>query len=100
MSWLSRVLCRALKINVYELRDGMIIRHKSRNQMEQVNCCDIVAWSVEYEMVFDLVTIMLNDGSQLTWEDEYNDLLAILRAVLPRAEQKPPSSHLSHRSSP
>jgi len=40
----------------------------------------IVSWRVEYEMVFDIVRIELQDGSILTWFDYYNDLLGILRA--------------------
>lgn len=79
MSGLTKLLCRALRINVYEFNGDAIVHYRSLRTIEKIQLADIVSWSVEYEMTFDLVTIELKDGTSVILEDEYNDLLSILR---------------------
>jgi len=80
MSRLTTWFCRALKINVYETDGVAIIHYRSRRIIDRIQLADIASWCVEYEMTFDLVTIKFKDGTSLILEDEYNDLLRILRS--------------------
>jgi len=90
MSRLSKLFCRALKINIYKFKEGQIIHYRSFSCTERIRLVDIASWSVHSEMIFDAVSICLNDGRIVIWEDEYSDLLDILRAFAGKLEIEQP----------
>jgi hypothetical protein len=90
MSKLSRLFCRALKINIFKFKEGHIIHYRSFRCTESIRLADIVSWSVQYGMLFDDVSIYLKDGRLVVWEDEYNDLLEILRTFAGKLEVEHP----------
>jgi len=91
MSRLSNLFCRALKINIFKHMEGQIIHYRSLISTESVWLADIVSWSVHYDMLFDTVSIRLKDGRIVAWEDEYNDLLNILRTFAGKLETGQPT---------
>jgi hypothetical protein len=74
-------LARRLKIGVYELRENEIVSGRGRRPQDRVRVDDIKTWRIRGEMVVDIIVIELIDGRVLNWLDEYDDLIAILRAV-------------------
>ena len=75
-------LDQKLRVNVYTIREGRILRNCGRRPADIVELKDITTWHVDYEMVFDIVTIQLKDGTEFCWLDEHDDLLGILRENL------------------
>ena len=78
---LEKWLNHRLKINVYELQTGAIVRHEGLFCAERVRTEAVASWQIHHEMTFDIVVIELVDGRCVTWLDGNNDLIAILRQV-------------------
>jgi hypothetical protein len=83
----SRWLDHKLKIDVYELRGEEIIAGRGRGRGQRIRVSDILSWQIHMEMGMDFIVIDLNDRRSVTWVDEYDDLIAILRQVAPDKEQ-------------
>jgi hypothetical protein len=81
-SWLDHTL----RIGVYEFRGTEILHGRGRHEDDKVNISEVTEWQIRSEMGFDVVTIELTDGRQLRWIDKYDDLISILRRVVPERE--------------
>jgi len=81
-SWLDH----RLKNGVYELRGTEIVCGRGRRADHRLSISELGAWQIHPEMGFDMVTIELTGGRQLSWIDTYDDLIAILRSVAPERE--------------
>jgi hypothetical protein len=96
---IGKWLDQKLGVNVYELRDGKIYKDRGRSPSDIVEIKDITAWRVEYEMVFDVVTMRFSGGEELRWLDKHDDLLGILREKLKDKEEAEPAAGASrHRN--
>jgi len=82
MFGIRKWLDHKLGVDVYELRDEKIVKDHGRDPAGIVALQDVIRWHIDYEMVFDVITIWLKDGRELRWLDKYNDLIAILRSRL------------------
>jgi hypothetical protein len=69
-----------LRINIFG-HDGENIVSYCGRRKEHIPSDQIAKWQVFPEMGFDVVQIVLRDGSVIHWHDKYNDLLSILREV-------------------
>lgn len=85
----NRLLQRISNVDRYELKDGVITRHRGWFTTERVPIREIKSWRVEYEMTFDIVYIDVDWKSPLVWFDVDNDLLAILRTEIRDRELLP-----------
>lgn len=74
------------RINTYEQRNGLVVRHRGLFNEDPLMINDIANWQVTPEMTFDIVDIELGDGSIIRWLDEYDDLLSILRTAASERE--------------
>lgn len=83
VKWLEQ----KLGTKVYELRDEKILKDRGRQTSDVISLDEITSWHVDYEMVFDIVTIQLRDGRMIQWLDKYNDLLDILRTKIKDKEK-------------
>jgi hypothetical protein len=84
--FISRAAWRWGKVHQYEEKDGMITLHNGLFSSHSVHVGDIKSWAVYPEMGFDVVRIELFTNEGLTWLDKYNDLLTILRKLIPSKE--------------
>lgn len=85
---LARAFWRFGRVNRYEYRNGLIIRHNSIFSSIKIPASDIQCWSVSHEMGFDLVRIEFFNREEVKWCDKYNDLLTILRKLLPTRDTR------------
>lgn len=99
MFGIRKWLDHKLGVDVYELRDRSIVKDRGRSPADVVALEAIASWHVEYEMIFDIVTIQLKNGAALRWLDKYNDLLDILRTEA-RAKQTEPNQASDATSNP
>jgi hypothetical protein len=88
MTRLQKWLDHKFGVNVYELRDGNIVKDRGRKPSDTLALSDIASWHVEHEMVFDIIRIRLQGGDEVRWLDTYNDLLGILRSELKDKEDQ------------
>jgi hypothetical protein len=88
-------LDQKLGVNVYELREKRIVKERGRKPSDILALRDIAFWHVDYEMVFDVVTIRLKDGREIRWLDKYDDLLGILRTELGDIQKNPNQGYLT-----
>jgi hypothetical protein len=66
----------------YELHSRAIChRHKWGLREEMLAIDEIAGWSIDPEIIFDVVEIRRTDGSVLVWLDYRNDLKAILEGL-------------------
>ena len=84
---LERGLYQKCRINTYELIGPVIVRHQGLFRKEELPLAQIEEWSVEYEMGVDIVSLRTRDGENVTWLDDYDDLLGILRSALPEKQR-------------
>lgn len=75
-----------LKNDVYELRGSEIVRGSGVRSEDRLLVTAIREWQIHPEMGFDVVSISLTDGREFQWFDKHNDLIAILRRVVPNRE--------------
>jgi hypothetical protein len=81
-SWLDHTL----KNGVYEVQGTEIVCGRGRRSDHRLSVSEVRAWQIYPEMGFDLVTIDLTSGRQVRWIDTYDDLISILRKVVPEKE--------------
>jgi hypothetical protein len=78
-AWLERQLRRITKEGHCRYAEGKVLRHRGLFTCDEIRVDDIVGWSVVPEMVFDIVTIWLRDGTVVRWLDTDDSLLETLR---------------------
>ena len=75
-----------LKIDVYELCGGEIVRGRGSRPDDRLRVSDVKTWQIYPEMSFDVVESTLTDGRKIRWFDKYDDLTDILRRTATSSE--------------
>lgn len=86
LCWTDRLKRRLGNTDRYTQKCDEIVRHVGWFKTERIAIKQIRNWSVEPEMVFDIVAIELHDGSRRVWFDYDDDLLELLRQRVPECE--------------
>jgi len=89
VAWIAR---RLRGSEFYTLDGEDIVRRIGFRHIQRIHSQQIAFWSIEHEMVFDLIHIHLTDESGIIWLDRGNDLIQALSAVA-GAKQKINASH-------
>jgi hypothetical protein len=74
---------RLLKNDTFKLEGKEIISGSGKSAADKVQVEMIKNWSLEHEMLFNIIRIELQTGEVITWLDKYDQLLPILRSVAP-----------------
>ncbi len=82
----SKPFWKAIRTSGYSYVDRTILCRVDFVVRERVKIDDLQCWSVFPEMGFDVVTMVLRNGRQITMFDEYDDLIGILQREVPERE--------------
>lgn len=86
---ISRLAWHFGRLNRSELKGASIVLHRGLFTARVIHLSEICRWSNCLEMGFYVVSIDLGEGGELTWVDNYGDLLSILRQSVPSKEVDP-----------
>jgi hypothetical protein len=69
------------KNGIYELDGEIVVRWIGDRVHGRIQISDIEAWQIRYAGPIDIIAIDLRDGTTLSWLDEENDLIQILKSA-------------------
>jgi hypothetical protein len=75
----------------FELRDDRYVsrcagRLFGKKVIETIDRNAITSWCIVPEMGMDIILINCSDGIRFVWFDRHNDLIALLRQIMPESQ--------------